>query len=258
MAHPPMVRGTGTEIRPGTGQDPAKYLIYPGTVNAPGRHTPGNLRHARPYLVNGSKMYVFPTPVEGFTRSGQAQLGLRHYLGSNTVDGVTMHYEEGRISLTGTFPGLTSRQNMAECIDMLRSHTQERGLVLYAPGVFEREQYLLPENWSFNHTEDDRSHSIEYSITFVRIGDGKKVTDPKGTPPPMNPRISTLKKGKPTRTFTTKAGAQTLRAIAKIVYKDADKWKQIVGLNRSLITKSGKSMQALPLYRFPIGTKFRY
>src|SRR4029077_2186297 len=258
MAHPPMVRGTGTEIRPGTGQDPAKYLIYPGTVNAPGRHTPGNLRHARPYLVNGSKMYVFPTPVEGFTRSGQAQLGLRHYLGSNTVDGVTMHYEEGRITLSGTFPGLTSRQNMAECIDMLRSHTQERGLVLYAPGVFEREQYLLPENWNFNHTEDDRSHSIEYSITFVRIGDGKKVTDPKGTPPPMNPRISKLKKGKPTRTFTTKAGAQTLRAIAKIVYKDAGKWKQIVGLNRSLITKTGKSMQALPLYRFPLGTKFRY
>jgi hypothetical protein len=272
MAHPPTIRNKRSAFdpeiwKPGVGDDPARYLVYPGTINAPGRHTPGNLRHARPYLVNGSKFFPFPTPIEGFRRSGQAQLGLRHFIGDNTVDGVTMHYEEGRITLSGTFPGTTSRQNMVECINILRSHTRERGLVLYAPGVFEREQYVLPENWDFSHEEDDRTHSISYTITFVRIGEGKGVKDPTGTPPPRNPKVKTNPKGKPQKYYTTREGVRTLRAIAWVVYKDANKWKHIVDLNRvelaswtSSTTKPSKQPQggfALPFFRFDIGTKFR-
>src|SRR4029077_11752119 len=129
----------------------------------------------------------FPIGVEGFTRGGTAQLGLRHYIGDNTVEGVTMHYEEARITLSGLFPGLTSQPNMVECINMLRSKTKDKGLILYAPGVFEREQYVLPETWNFEHDAEDRTHSITYTITLVRIGDGKKVKDSSGTAPPKNP-----------------------------------------------------------------------
>lgn len=251
--------------KPGSGQDPARYLVFPGTVTAPGKHSPGNLRHARPYLVNGSKLYVFPVGIEGFTRSGQAQLGLRHYLGDNTVDGVTMHYEEGRITLSGLFPGLTSRDNMVDCINMLRSKTKDRGLVLYAPGVFGREQFVLPENWNFEHSEDDRTHSIQYTITFVRISEGKKVKDPTGTAAPRNPSYVTKKKpkGKSARTFTVKEGARTLRQIAKQVYGDPDLWWNIVSLNQRQLAAwqtrdVGVAGFALPTHRFPIGTKFTY
>jgi hypothetical protein len=249
---------------PGTGQDPAKYLIFPGTVRAPGKHSPGNLRHARPYIANGSKLYVFPIGVEGFSRTGQATLGLHHYLGDNAVDGTTIHFEEGRITLTGMFPGLTAQDNMVECINMLRSKTKERGLVLYAPGVFEREQFVLPETWDFTHAEDDRTHSISYTVTLVRIDEGKKVKDSPGTSPGPNPVQKRVKpKGKPSRIFTVKAGARTLRQIAKKVYNDDRMWQQLVSLNAGQLAQwqsrdVGTAPFNLPTHRFPIGTKFRY
>jgi hypothetical protein len=253
---------------PGLGLDPARYLVNPGTVTAPGKHSPGHLRHARPYLANGSNLYVFPTGIEGFKRTGSAQLGLRHYIGDNSVEGVTMHFEEGRIELSGTFPGTSAQDNMVECLAMLRSKTKERGLVLYAPGVFDREQYVLPENWDFTHTEDDRTHSIGYTITFVRIGEGRKVKDPRGTPPPYNPGFRIKPKGKPTRIFKMKDGVRTLRAMAKKVYGSANKWPQIVELNygqlqawdkgTGRVNKASVPSHKLPTHRWPVGTRWRY
>lgn len=268
MARPAVIQNKNTEFdpeiwRPGKGMDPAKYLIFPGTVTKPGRHTPGNLRHARPYLVNGTKMFVFPTPIEGFRRSGQAQLGLRHYIGDWSVDGVTIHYEEARITLSGLFPGVTAQQNMVECINMLRSFHKGRGITLYAPGVFNHEQFVLPENWDFEHAEDDRTHSITYSITFVRLGEGPKIADPFGTPVPNNPSARTEPKGKSTRTYTTKANVRTLRAVAAAVYGDANGWPQLVTLNRNAMKMAqtggeDSGTHKLANFRFPIGTKFRY
>ena len=253
--------------RRGRGIDPAGYLVDPGTVSGPGKHSAGQLAHARPYIVAGNSLFVFPVGVEGFTRSGSATLGTHKYIGDNSVDGVTTHYEEGRITLTGTFPGLTAQDTMVQCINILRAKTDD-GLVLYAPGVFEREQYVLAENWDFEHAEDDRTHSITYSITFLRIGEGRKVTDPNGSAPPPNPTTGTKTKGAPTRVFTVVDGAQTLRAIAGVVYNDVNKWTQLVDLNAGQLAdwQRGNAMNALyglptyqlPTFRWPIGTKFRY
>lgn len=253
---------------PGLGLDPAKYLVHPGSVTAPGKHSPGHLRHARPYLANGSKLYVFPVGVEGFRRSGNAQLGLRHYIGDNSVDGITMHFEEAHIELSGMFPGLSSQSNMVDCLQMLRSRPIAAGLVLYAPGVFDREQVVLPENWDFSHTEDDRTHSIAYTISFVRIGDRKKVSDPHGTPPPVQPGFKIKPKGKPHKIFKVKDGFRTFRQIAKKVYGDANRWEEIVALNWGQLSAwdkgSGRRNKAtvpthkLPTYRWPIGTQWHY
>src|SRR5262245_6942278 len=245
--------------------DTAKYLVDPGSVKAPGRHTPGQLRHARPYLANGKKLFVFPTPVEGVSRTGQAMLGLRHYIGDWTADGCTIHYERARITLNGLFPGQTSQANMAECISMLRSCHKGRGLILYAPASFTQEQHGLPENWNFTHDEDDRTHSIAYSITVVRIGEGKKVADPHGKPPRMEVRKA-APKGKPTKIWTVKEGARTLRTIAAKgeVYGDVKKWTQLVSLNReALVALQKKADQKagsykLPNFRLPVGFKLRY
>lgn len=244
--------------RPGTGQDPAKYLVNPGQVSAPGKHTAGQLAHARPYIVNGNAIFVFPVGVEGFRRSGTATLGMHKYIGDNSVDGITTHYEEGRIYLSGTLPGLTAQDAMVACINILRTPSTDQGLILYAPGVFEREQYVLAEDWQFDHDEDDRTHSITYQITFVRIGEGNKVKDPTGSPPPPQPSISTTK-GKSARIFVARDGAQTLRSIASVVYGDASKWTKLVVVNASAagVLLNVPSYQ-IPTYRFPIGTKFQY
>src|SRR5215467_3760947 len=228
---PPVIDWTSAQRwKPNRGMDPARYLVFPGSVLAPGRHSPGNLRHARPYLVNGRTMFIFPIGVEGFRRSGQAILCLRHYIGDNAADGVTVHYEEGRITLNGTFPGLTAQQNMVELLSLLRTKTTGNGLVLYAPGVFNKEQFCLPESWDFTHSEDDRTHSIDYTLT---------------------------------REFAVKGNTRTLRAIAWKVYGDANKWTQLVSLNRDRLgvlqsQSRTSSSHNLPYYRFAIGTKFRY
>jgi|SRR5262245_5502174 len=248
------------------GEDVAKYLINPGSVRAPGRHSPGQLRHARPYLANGSKMFVFPTPIEGFSRTGQAQLGLRHYIGDWHADGITVHYEEGRITLNGLFPGQTSQINMVDCLMMLRSKHVGRGLILYAPGLFFKEQFVLPENWDFTHDEDDRTHSIHYSITLVKIGEGAKVKDPLGMPPLFKTPKKSKPKGKATRIWTVKAGARTLKTIAAKpeVYNNVEKWKQLVSLNKQKLEdfqkKSGAKGGSYKLanVRLPVGFKLNY
>jgi hypothetical protein len=255
--------------RRGIGLDTAAYLVDPGSVRAPGKHSAGMLANARPYLVAGNSIFVFPVGVEGFNRAGTATIGSHKYLGDNAIDGVTTHYEEARITLRGTFPGLTAQQTMVDCINVLRAQTPDHGLILYAEGVFGREQYVLAETWEFDHAEDDRTHSIEYTITFIRIGEGRKITDSRSAVPPPNPTVGTTTKGKPTRIFTAKDGAQTLRAIAAIVYSgDSSKWTQLVDLNAGQLAdwQRGNALNAmyglptyqLPTFRFPIGTQFRY
>lgn len=249
---------------PGSGLDPAAYLVDPGSVKGPGRHSAGKLAHARPYFVNGNKIFVFPVGTEGFTRDGQATLALHHYLGANTVNGVAIHFEEGRITLSGTFPGVTARDAMIECKNILTMPTSKPSLVLYAPGVFEREQYVLAENWSFSHTEDDRTHSIGYTITVVKIGEGGNVLDIPGNPPLPNPSNNKVKpRGKPGRIYTVSASVRTLRGIAKAVYGNQSLWTKIVQLNQGQMNNwRHHNLQIttykIPTYRWPIGTKFRY
>jgi hypothetical protein len=247
--------------KPGHGQDPARYLIDVGTVSAPGKHSAGMLAHARPYIASDNRLFVFPVGVEGFRRTGSAALGLHRYLGSNTVDGVTTHYDEARIELSGTFPGISAQDNMIACMNILVSKPKAQHLVLYTPGVFDNEQYVLAESWEFTHDQEDRTHSIEYTISFVRLGVGKKVTDKPGKPPPPNPTAKSVPKGKTARTFVVRDGARTFRAIAKIVYGNANYWQQLVILNQAQFAPKGIleiPTYQIPTYRWAIGTKFRY
>lgn len=255
MADPP---GFKRNIRwsGGTEMDTARYLVNPGDNT-----DAGSLVHIRPYLDNGQTIFIFPVGVEEFRASGDTQLGLHHYIGDNAVDGVVLHWEEGRITLAGTFPGITSHTNMVELRNILRTPPkQDKGLTLYANGVFENEQYVLPESWEFSHDRDDRSHSIDYTITLVRTGDSKRLADKPGDPPPPNPSHSTTPLGAPSRIFTIKSGARTLQAMSTITYVPLN---IIVNLNQGQLNKWQKSHPKvsnvqLPFYRWPIGTKFRY
>jgi hypothetical protein len=263
-SRPPVIKGNQI-WRDGEGNDPAKYLIEPGSVTiVPGgeKVDPGNLRHARPYITNGQKLFVFPIGAEGFRKSGQATLGLHRNINDDDATGVTVHRREGRIELSGMFPGITAQENMVACEAMLVSQ-QINGLALHVPGVFDNEQIVLPETWDFTHDADDRTHSISYSITFVKIGLGEKQKDPHGKPPHQNPSVKTRHRGKPHKIFTVKEGARTLRAISKIVYKNPDAWHKLVKLNEGQLNAWKKHHpiipnHQLPTFRWPIGTKFRY
>lgn len=262
----PEIAGRNSRWTPNSGQDTAAYLVDPGQVYGPGRYTAGQLVHARPSLVNGSKWFVWPM-TEGFARSGSATLGLHRIIGDTDIYGITVHFEEGRIDLNGTFPGTTSPESVAELLDVIRTVPPDPGLSLYVPGVFETVQYVLAENWNFPHDKDDRTHSIDYSITFVLIGSGPRIGDPAGRPAPQNPSAGS-NYGKPSRVFIVSDGARTLRAIAQQVYKDADKWTTLVSLNQGALADVQRGIELnnvndlprylLPTYRFPIGTKFRY
>jgi hypothetical protein len=139
--------------------------------------------------------------------------------------------------------------------------------VIYAPGVFEREQYVLPENWDFSHEEDDRSHSISYTITFVRIGEGRKVSDPHGIPPPPQPGKKKIPKAKPIHIFHVRDGARTFKAIARGLPR-LEQVGRLVDLNRGQLAAfwRGEALNKrnhipthqLPYYRWPIRTKIRY
>lgn len=249
-------------------EDSAAYLIDPGEVKSPTKISAGNLAHVRPYIVSGSRFFVFPVGPEGFRRSGQAGISIHKYLNEVAVDAHVFHREEGRIELNGTLPGLTAQANMVDCIEILRSKPPKPGLVLHAPGVFDAEQYVVAESWDFTHDKDDRTHSIDYVITFVRSGEGKKQIDPRGTPPTPNPSVKGAPKGKPERFFTVVEGARTLKQIAFAVYKDTNKWTQIIALNQGSLASFQRSnflndLSNLPTYqlatyRWPIGTRFRY
>lgn len=258
MARPPRIHKQAQVWKRGTGQDPAAYLVDPGSVAKPGKHKSGNLAHARPYIVNGVKMFVFPVGTEGFRRSGQATLGLHRYLGSDAVDGRTMHYEEGRIELRGTFPGITSQQCKVDAIHVLTSVAPRSGMILYVPGVFDREQFVLPETWDFNHTEDDRTHSIDFTISFVKISTGKMLNDPRGTPPPPQPIRKTVPRGKASRTFRAKDGARSFQTIATLVYNNSGLWAKLAEMNQALIRKAGVAQHQVPSHRWPIGTAIHY
>lgn len=244
------------------GDDPAAYTRNPGSHTSRTIYEAGQLVHARPFIASGSDLFVFPVGVEGFERSGQATLGVHKYLGENATDVHVFHREEGRIELTGSFPGLTSPDVMRECIRILTSIPPEPGLVLVAPGVFETEQYVTAENWRFTHGEDDRTHSIDYAITLVRSGTGKKIKDPTGKVPPPGPQISAAPKAKG-KTLSVASGAQTFYKIAEVVYNGSGYWQLLIPLNDKLIRKIASEAGYFPAYslrskRWPIGTKINY
>jgi hypothetical protein len=236
------------------GQDPAKYLV-----------PDGNLYHARPSLISGDKIYIWPVGTEGVRQSGQATLAVHHYFGDDDAEVQIIHQDESRIELNGTMPGITSVANMAALRLVVRDSPPEAGKILLLPGIFERVQYVVVENYDFVHDASDRTHSFDYTISFVRTGVGKRIRDPHGKPAPTNPGVRTTPRGKAARWVGAKSGAQTFRQIAKKVYGNQNKWAMLANLNARLIADAKMDLMDqniayfnIPNYRWPLGTHIFY
>lgn len=172
---------------PGTGQDPAKYLVNPGHWDDGSKSmTPGDLAHARPWIDSGHRIFVWPTPTEGFRRTSQTTLGIHKYIGDQYVDAQIIHRDDARIEMTGVFPGLSAQENMVDFQNTLNDDPPDAGMILFVPGVFEQLKYVIPESFEMSHDGDDQTHSIAYTVTFVMIGEGRKIPDPSGQAP-VNP-----------------------------------------------------------------------
>ena len=234
----------------GTGMNPAKYLI-----------PDSELRYARPMLRSGSKEFVWPVGIETFRHSGNALLGVRRYIGDNAADVQVVHKDEARIEMTGTFPGTTAVACMIALKDVILAETPDRGKILFLPGVFEEVKYVAVESYDFNHSEDDRTHSIDYTITFVIMGTGFSFQTPNATgtttTTTSSPVVTATRPLSPGgRILSTTGGASNFQHIAKIVYGNPDKWPKLVDLNQALFATI--PAKDLPFKLWTEGIEIRY
>jgi hypothetical protein len=163
-----------------------------------------------PTIISGGMTFTFPIGPEGFRRSGSSQIGIHKYIGDNVVAANVIHFDEGHIELNGTLPGISSPRWMSSLIDVLHSTKKK---ILRAPGVFPREQYVETENYDFSHSPDDRSHSIEYSISFLKVGSGDEVAGVLDTA-----GIDTLS-GRPSTVATPHSTARGSQSLATMQFR---------------------------------------
>jgi len=252
MAAPPVIRKSlGENLKPGVfGRqvDPAQYIVERSRFQRPTLRIP----------PNGPK-YEWPIGVEGLRIEGATGLAEHRYLGDNAPVVTVTHRDARRITLSGTFPGVTGATNMRDMLEVITSVAPKGYWILSLPsGIFPREQLVVIENYEVERDPEERSDGFSYSITMVRTGVGGKVVKKKSTASPTNPNTKKPKKGKSNRSFTTKKGGNTLRAVSKIVYGNANKWQQIYSLNKAKLDKLGIPLHQLQYKHLAYGIKLSY
>lgn len=223
-----------------------------------------------PKIVCRKKIFVWPVGTEGFRRSGAATLGIHKYLGRGYVDVHVVHRDEARIEMSGTFPGRTSVKNMHDLIAIL---TMSGVKYLYVPGVFSNVQTVFVENYDFPHDREDRTHSIDYTVTFVRTVTGAKIDAKQVAMMPLedtgpSQRLNSTVNTQSERVVIVSDSMNTFRAISSAVYGDADKWRTLVDLNLDQVQtlnsgSNGPQIHEMPDYllvtmRLPNGMRLRY
>ena len=230
--------------------DTTKYLIQRRRFERPTLRIP----------PKGPK-YEWPVGVEGITVSGNPGLAVHNYLGDNAPVVQIIHRDARRFEMTGIMPGDTGTENMRGLLTVIETVAPLGYWILAMPtSVFLKEQQVVIENYNFAHPEEDETGSWNYTISFIRTGIGAKRKPPKTTGSPVNPIGSTKKppKGKSNRTFTTKSGGNTLRAVAKLMYGNAERWREIYNKNKKVLNSLNVPLAQLQYKRLPYGLKLNY
>jgi len=231
------------------GEDPARMLLR-------------NREFLRPSIAipNGPK-FIWPIGTEGFEVSGQANLGIHKYIGELDIDANVIYLDEPRIVMSDSFPGHTAAGLMRELQTVLRQKAPEDMKILYLPLIFPRLQFVTVESYNFSHDGNDRTRSIAYTVSFLKVGIGRKKIPGQPDPPDENP-IPEPPNPTPPRYFRVKDGHRTLRKISAKVYKNPDRWKRLYKLNEKKINKWKKEhnvpQHKLPTARLPLGMKLLY
>ncbi len=255
LANPPVIgKSVGKGLPKGVfgrDEDPAKYVIE-------------RSRFTRPTLaIPGGKTFEWPNGVEGIRVAGQIGNSKHRYIGDNADVVQVMHRDSRTIEMTGQFNGITASENVRDLIDVITSESPKGHWVLTLPaGVLPTKTQLVNiDNYDFVHAWDDRTDSWDYTITFTRVGVGKNVAKKKTIDSPSNPTVKTKKaepKGKGERTFTIHEGATSLRAVAKLVYDNPDRWREIYNKNTKVLNSLNIPLHILPTKVLPLGLKLHY
>lgn len=225
-------------------EDTARYLLSPDDS------------FARPYLaIPNGNAFVWPVGIEGFSIVSNTQLGMHKYLGDIEIDVDVTHRGELRITMSGTFPGWSAPENMRALQGIYNAVTPERGKILHLPGIYDRLQYVVGENLSFDHPDDDiMTMDIGYSVTFIKIGAGSRTPD-IGPEQPDEPASGGIV-GK--HTFVSNQRYNTLKKIAVRLYRNPDRWRDLFQWNRAWFKKRKIPSHKARDYKLPAGTKVRY
>lgn len=252
-ASPPVINDPigDDDKRPGVytgGTETHKFLIPKRRIEKP------------TLAIVGGDQFVWEAGLEGVRISGNATIAEHRYLGDNAVVGFVTHRDTGRIELSGQFSGKTGATNVRDLRQIIMAVTPKGGKILTLPNrVFIKQQFVIVENYDFVHAQDDRTDSFDYTVSFLLIGVGKKTRSTKKVRPPSNPTSRKAKpKGKATRVFVTKNGASTLRAVAKIVYGNPDRWREIYNKNLKVLKSLHIPLHTLPTKVLPYGIRLHY
>lgn len=250
---PPMVRddpaallGSGVIRRTG---DTAKLLYGRGRYQQPKLEVPGT-----------NLSFIWPGGTEGIRIFGAATVAEHKYIGDNKLVVQVTHRDAKRISMTGMFSGITASSNVAKLLDVITAIQPSKGKLLSIPGVFVKQHRVVVENYDFDHNEEDRTDSFTYTIQFVDEGVGAKLPSVKTIVErvSLTPISKAQPRGATHRVFYTKNGANTLRAVAAIVYGNSARWKDIYNKNRKILDTLNVSQHILPIKTLPYGLKLNY
>lgn len=223
--------------------DTAKYLLTPDTD------------FARPYLaVAGTRSaFIWPVGTEAFDIEDSATLGRHRYLGGGDLDVNVTHRRETTITMTGTFPGWTSVENMVALRQVFAQNTPEKGKILHLPGIMPHLQYVACERLVHSHAKDERSQDIDYTLVMVVIGTGPKA-------PKVALSQTSASKGRGLHSFKVTAKINTLRKIAKHFYGTEDRWTVLYSIsqNAHFFDKAGIASHEVPNHRINPGIVIYY
>lgn len=211
----------------------------------------------RPWLaIEGGIAFLWPLGIEGFSLSVEPTLGIHKYIGDNHVKIDVMHLGEERISLSGSFPGVTAKDAMQALYKVVKAKTPDNGKLLYLPFVLDYTRRVTVASFRTDRSEDMRGEDLTYSIDFVVSDFGPEapaevtnddIVDQQGSPPNTS--------GSTSRRFTVTSKYNTLRKIASLKKVG---WESIYNKNRVYFDKNLIPMYAAPNAPIKLGTKLYY
>jgi hypothetical protein len=232
------------DTKRGDPQDPAQYIQRPGSG------------FFRPWIsIPGGASFVWPLGVEGFSDAIEPTLGISNEIGGGTKIDVISRGSE-RISLNGSFPGKTSRDAFLALRNIVVTEPPESGYILYIPHLFHNTQRVFVASARFDHADGERSDDLTYSIDFIRIRAGSAVSDPKLSG--RQTEVPAQGRGRAPNAFVSTMRVNTLRAIAKRVLKNQNRWGELYRKNENWFRERSVPMKNVPTYHLPEGTTIYY
>lgn len=244
-AFPPTIQTPfGTLAQPNT--DPAKYLISRSKFVRP------SIRAA----PNGPE-FEWPMGTEGLRFSGQVGIAQHLYLGDNAPVVQVVHRDARLIELSGIFIGRTGAQNIRDLMEVITAPIPQGYWILRLPAaILPKEQTVAVESYEFDHPEDDRNDSFAYNVSLVRTGVGNVIAgEGISSGNSVGNTVVGSARGESNKTFTTRAGADTLRLVATYAYGDPNQWRQVYDKNKILLSKLDTPLAVLQYKQLDRGLK---